>query len=214
MIDKHIVNIGYPRCGTSWLWKCSGFEPRDDKEENLLLEDLNFEQYVKYYSQHRISANFHTNLWHMDTELIKFVQHHASHITLIVRNPFDFVERFFDWIYTDQTSAETLTDFIVYRGYVQYHDIVMRWGSSAKKFQIFYFDDLEKDPYGFFTEYMKFCQIPVVKNPNINYTQKVNANPKKEKTKINFTVDQTKFINHQIDLFQSVVDRDLTHWKK
>ena len=92
MIDRHIVNIGYPRSGTSWLWNCSGFAPRHDKENTLLMDNLNFDQYVKYYSQYRISANFQPNLWHVDTEIIKFVQQHASHITLIVRNPFDFVD--------------------------------------------------------------------------------------------------------------------------
>lgn len=214
MIDRHIVNIGYPRSGTSWLWNCSGFAPRHDKENTLLMDDLNFDQYVKYYSQYRISANFQPNLWHVDTEIIKFVQQHASHITLIVRNPFDFVERYIDFINPDQVPTETLMNYVIYSGSIKYRDVATRWGSSAKKFQIFYFDDLEKNPFRFLTEYMAFCQIPVVKNPNIDYNLKFNANPKKEKIKINFTKDQIDFINHEIDLFQSVVDRNLTQWKK
>jgi len=214
MINKHIVNIGYPRCGTTWLWECSEFEPRHDKENKLLIEDLNFDQYVKYYSQYRISANFQPNLWHVDTEIIKFVQQHASHITLIVRNPFDFVERFIDFIHPDQAPTENLINYVVYSGYIKYRDVAVRWGSSTKPFQIFYFDDLEQDPFTFFTEYMTFCQIPIAKNLNIDYNLKVNANPRKEKIKINFTRDQIDFVNHEIDLFQSVVDRNLTHWKK
>jgi len=212
MIQKHIVNIGHPRAGTTWLWKCAGFEPRVDKENSILTTSLDFDHYTKYYSQYQVSANFQTNLWCMDTEIIKFVQQQATHITFIVRNPFNFVERYFDWVHRGQ-DVDTLTKYLLSNGFVNYKDIVDRW-SGAVKFQIFFFEDLEQDPVKFLEEYMAFCQLPVAENTLINYNTKVNVNPKQEKIKLNFTDKQIALVNQEIDRFQTVVSRDLAHWKK
>lgn len=213
MINKHIVNIGYPRSGTTWLWENANFEPKLDKENAILTTSLDFDHYVKYYKQYQISANFQPNLWCVDREIIQFVQQHSTHITLIVRNPFDFVERYFDWIYRDQ-NIKTLTDYIVYNGFVNYRDVVDRWSSNATKFKVFFFDDLTSHPEKFFKQYMLFCEIPIANNEQINYTTKVNANPKRDRIKLDFTQEQVKFINNQIDQFQVVAGRDISHWKR
>lgn len=213
MNSKHIVNIGYPRSGTTWLWNHAKFEPRLDKENTILTTTLDFNQYISYYNQHQISANFQTNLWCIDKEIIKFVQKQATHITLIVRNPFDFVERYFDWIHKSQ-PIDTLTDYIIYSGFINYRDIVDRWSPGSSKFKIFFFDDLKTDPEKFLSQYLMFCDLPVVKSKQINYTKEINANPKQNKIKLNFNHNQIKFINNEIDRFQVVVDRDLSHWKR
>jgi glycine cleavage system H protein len=75
-------------------------------------------------------------------------------------------------------------------------------------------EDLENNPYKFFKQYMEFCQEPIAKNKNIDYNRKINANPKTQKIKLEFSSDQINLINQEIDRFQQVVDRDLTHWKK
>jgi hypothetical protein len=90
---------------------------------------------------------------------------------------------------------------------------VDRW-SGAAKFQIFFFEDLEQDPAKFLEEYMAFCQLPFAENTLINYNTKVNVNPKQEKIKLNFTDKQIALVNQEIDRFQTVVSRDLAHWKK
>jgi hypothetical protein len=213
MIEKHIVNIGFPRTGTTWLWKCAGFDPAHDKENNILTTDLDFDQYVKYYSQYHISANFNPSLWCVDREIIKFIHQHATHITVIVRDPFDFIERLFDFVYRGEEVA-VLIKLLVFGGFINYKDIVNRWSVGAVKFKVLFFEDLEHDPVKFFNEYMDFCQISIAKNKIIDYNVKVNANPKQEKIRLNFTGDQIKFINQEIDRFQTLVDRDLTHWKK
>jgi seryl-tRNA synthetase len=55
---------------------------------------------------------------------------------------------------------------------------------------------------------MLFCEIPIANNEQINYTTKVNANPKRDRIKLDFTQEQVKFINNQIDQFQVVAGRD------
>lgn len=214
MIEKHIVNIGYPRSGTSWLWYHADFEPKQDKENQILMTTLDFKRYVDYYSQYKISANFQTNLLVVDTEIIKFVQAHATHISLIVRNPYDFVERYYDWI--SANSPTDPTDFIVYQGLLNYHDIFQRWKPGSQKFGLFFFEDLELDPDGFYKNYMYFCNepIPIAKMSNIDYTIKINANPKFKKSKIEFTTAQIKYINNEIDRFQMLINKNLSHWKR
>jgi hypothetical protein len=213
MIEKHIVNIGFPRTGTTWLWKCAGFEPKFDKENNILTNSLDFDRYIDYYKKYQISANFQPSLWCVDKEIIEFVHQYATHITCIVRNPFDFVERYFDWIRKDQ-DHDVLTQYLVSSGYVNYRGVVDRWASGPARFRVFFFEDLEQNPAIFFKEYMAFCQLPIAETNTIDYTTKVNANPKRKKIKLNFTDDQISVINQEIDRFQLVVDKDLTHWKK
>ena len=213
MIEKHIVNIGHPRCASSWLWQCAGFSPAQDKENRILMDDLNFDQYIRYYQQYKISANFQPNLWQVDQEIIKFVQKCTTHISFVVRNPYNFIERYTDWVYTDQ-DFNTLTNYFVTSGYIKYANIVDRWAPGAKKFQVFFFEDLERDPYMFFKNYMSFCQVDIAENRVTDYNKKINANPKQKKINLKFTRDQISFINHEIDQFQTLVYKDLTHWKR
>jgi hypothetical protein len=213
MIEKHIVNIGFPRCGTTWLWHHAKFEPFDDKENQILMTSLDFDQYVNYYKKFRVSANFQTNLWHVDREIINFIHQHATHISIIVRNPYDFVARYYDWIQTSQCQSE-LVQYIISAGYVRYSDIIARWRSDSLKFQIFFFEDIESDPEKFLNDYLKFCNLPVVKNNQIDYNKKKNPSIKPQRTLLTFTPQQVEYINQEIDKFQLLVDRDLTHWKK
>ena len=213
MIEKHIVNIGYPRCGTSWLWRCAKFEPVHDKENKILMTDLNFDRYQAHYNQYQVSANFQTNLWHVDREIISFVHQHASHISIILRNPYNFSERYFDWIHRPQNQSD-LVNYIVSAGFLNYYDVVTRWMPGARKFKIFFFEDLESSPQQFFEDYMSFCELPIANSQHINYNTKINANPKLKKTTIEFTENQILFINQEIDKFQQLVDRNLSHWKK
>ena len=214
MIEKHIVNIGYPRSGTGWLWWHTGFEPRHNKEDKILMTSIDFEEYINYYKQYKVSANFQPNLITVDTDIIKFVQTHATHISLIVRNPYDFVERYFDFI--DNRSPSDLINFIVYEGLLNYYDIVQRWQHGSQKFELFFFEDLEFDPTGFYKNYMSFCNEPIsiAKFSNIDYTKKINANPKFKKVKIEFEPAQINYINNEIDRFQLLVNKNLSHWKR
>jgi hypothetical protein len=215
MIEKHIVNIGYPRSGTSWLWHNANFEPRDDKENQILLSSLNFEQYTSYYNQFKVSANFQPNLWFVDTEIIKFVNQHATHTSLILRNPFDLVERYFDWIHKEQ-DVLPLTDFIVFSGMTNYYDVIKRWSNGAANFCIFFFEDLQQDPGKFLNEYLSFCDLPlpVAKSSTVDYNKKINANKKTKKVKLEFTKHQIEYINAQIEKVQTLIDRNILHWKK
>jgi hypothetical protein len=212
MIKKHIVNIGHPRTGTTWLWTHSNFEPHKDKENSILLDTIDFDHYIKYYSQYDISANFQPGLWAVDREIIHFVQQHSTHITFIVDNPFRFVSRFLDYFYPDQ-DISILKEYVIFSGFLKYRDIVERWSKNAPKFKIFFFEDLEQNPQEFFKNYMEFCEIPVVSDPAISYNTKINARLRQNKLKLDFTADQIEFINNEIDKFQSVVDRNLSHWK-
>lgn len=213
MIHKHIVNIGYPRCGTSWLWTHAGFQPTQDKENQILMTSLNFKHYLNYFGQFDVSANFQPNLWYVDREIIKFVQQHATHISIIVRNPYNFVERFYDWIHRTQLQAD-LVNYIINSGYVRYCDVINRWRSDTVKFKIFLFDDLQSDPQTFLQNYLTFCALPAKTDHKSDLYKPINANPKQIRTTLKFTAAQINVVNQEIDKFQQLVDRDLSHWKK
>lgn len=217
MRQKHIVNIGMPRCGTSWLWDYSKFEPKQDKENLILTTVLDFDRYISYYNQFDVSANFNTNLYQVDQEIISFLQKNSTHISFIIRNPFDFVERYYDWIHRAGQDPKNTIDYIVNSGHLRYTDIVSRWTQSlpgSVKFKVFLFEDLAKDSKKFFYNYMDFCNIPVAQNTTINYNIKINQNRNVTQTKINFLQHDIESINQEIDRFQQKIGCDLTHWKK
>jgi len=215
MIEKHIVNIGYPRCGTSWLWAHANFS-RSLQKEYALHDTLNFAQYLSDFGMYQVSANFQTNLYYVDTEIIDFVSQHATHTTVILRDPYSFVERYVDWISTSIQDVPRLTNFVIYSGMSNYYDIIQRWLPRSRKFGIFYFEDLAQDPRKFFLDYMEFCELDlqVAKSSYTDYNQRINRNPKSSKLLIDFTDDQILYLNTQIDKFQALAHKNLSHWKK
>ena len=102
MKNKHIVNVGLPRCATTWVWHNILHHLDSDldiyNKENPLLLNGNYSQYKDFYNQYTVSANFNPNLWHIDTDLIRYIDQYATHISIIFRNPYEFIERYCDWI--------------------------------------------------------------------------------------------------------------------
>lgn len=213
----HIVNIGLPRCGTTWLWRHANFGPYKDKENRILLKSPDFDGYKKHYQQYEVSANFNPNLWFLDREIVKFLAGAATHVTVILRNPFDFVERYVDYIDPQGLDVAGTTDFVIGAGYIKYHAILRRWAdeiADPTRFKIFLFEDLAKDSRKFFVDYMDFCGLTERVQPNVDYSQKINYNINAKKLKIDFSAGQIQTINQQITLFKSWIDQDISHWTR
>lgn len=214
MKTKHIANIGFPRCGTTWLWHQLVQHPEIGpanypKEDQIFLSKQNFLEYSRVYQDHDISLNFDVELWSVDQELIKFVNSYATHISLILRDPYDFLERWHAWLDVNISNEEFIDQWIESK-MICYADIVQRWFNivGTEKFKVFLFEDLQKNPKQFLLDYFEFCGVDCVDIDNCEIPQ--NQNP--IKTHLAFTKKQQQIINSEILKFQSVINKDLSHW--
>lgn len=183
------------------------------KENTILFDSQDFYSYKNYYQQHDVSLNFQTKLWMVDQELIKFLHNYATHISIMLRNPYDFIERYFDWLSHDFAHDE-FVEWTITMQIVNYQKMVSRWMTPAPattKCKIFYFDDLRQEPELFFLDYLSFCDLAPVINSDLKTV--VNANTKPQKTKINFSKQHIATINNWIDTFSDYIQQDMSDWK-
>ena len=62
MKSKHILNIGYPKCGTSWCWHVLQQQPwfsaPREKENQDLMKGISVNNYFDSFRDYDITANF------------------------------------------------------------------------------------------------------------------------------------------------------------
>ena len=128
---------------------------------------------------------------------------------MILRDPYDFLERWHAWLDVNISNEEFIDQWIESK-MICYADIVQRWLNivGTEKFKVFLFEDLQQNPKHFLLDYFEFCGVAVVDIANCEVPQ--NQNPKK--THLTFTKKQHQIINSEILKFQSVINKDLSHW--
>ena len=230
MKQKHIINVGFPKCGTTWLWNQVYAHPSvaniSLKENNAFLDNVDIEQYKSYYGNNAVTANFHVMHWVIDQELIQKLDTCASHVSIILRNPYDFIERWKDWLeavnqglthhsthfYNVKFSDSEFIDWCLASNIVQYKKIVSRWerNLAMAKFKVFFYEDLQNNPDTFLSRYFNFCGLENVSIPGSN--EPVNMNPRTVRRTLEFNDQQKNLINNEIQKFQQTTGRDLTGW--
>lgn len=220
MRKRHVINIGLPRSGTTWLWhqllERPGFANDSMIKENpQLFFNPRFDDYWAQYRDHDYSANFHPALWMLDRCMIQELTQHATHVSMILRDPYDFVSRYFDWVEHTQ-SAHDFVDWAIESGILRYRDIIQRWqGVNDRPFLVCYFQDLVETPAWFLEQYYRFLGETVELDPNINYNKMTNASPRPQKSVVEFSQRQRQIINLEIDRFIDLTGRsDLDRWKR
>lgn len=215
MKTRHILNIGHPRCATTWLWHNLIQHPSMDKaiyhkENQILFTASCFQDYIDFYSRFDNSANFNPNIWIIDRELISFLAPHVTHISAILRNPYDFLERYYDFAGNHHSHDSFVQWALEYR-IIDYKYIFERWRDAIgcdSKLQIFFFDDIKKDPKLFLEKYFAFCDLPAILDANFAKAKNISMS---SRSVIDFT-DYKKIINDKIKTFGDQINADLTDW--
>lgn len=212
-MKKHIINIGYPRCGTTWLWYHLNTQldlSYLKKEDSILQNTADIEKYRQYYQQFDLSFNFHPHMYLIDQWLIQQLDSVATHASIILRNPYQQLRSYYDLIGFLGDSGE-FVDFAINTCIMQYSDIVCRWRKNlTKSLRIFLFDDIEHNPEIFLQDYLNFCELDLVIDKDPKYNVKINSSDRK--TNLVFSNSACQLINAQIKKLQDTIDRDLTTW--
>jgi hypothetical protein len=221
MKTTHIMNIGYPKCGTTWCWgrltHQNWFDVTREKENPDLLTGMPVENYINEYNSN-ITANFHPANFALDRYIIKQLSELPTvRISIILRNSFDLYWSLFNFLsnpsYSDHSDySNSVNNLIEQSWFHRPSHVIKRWQKyfEPERFQIFYYDEIQKDNTEFFNNYCKQMQLPtpvVLENKIVNKTRYIQKKTMLDPKLINI-------INQEIDNLQELVDRDLSNWKK
>jgi hypothetical protein len=168
MKQSHIINIGYPKCGTTWLWKMleknRSIAYHPIKENNCLITGTPVVEYCNQYSQD-VTANFSTSLSLLDQYVIEQLSDRPQiKASIILRNHIDLL-----WsLYTfHQVKKSKGIDFQTYC--YQIYDtkmlthtslVIQRWKKHfGDRFKIFWYNDLKKNNLEFYLDYCNQMQL-------------------------------------------------------
>jgi hypothetical protein len=161
MKTVHLLNIGYPKCGTSWLWDTlvynSIFSDSGIKENTNLLIGQSINEYQQEYIKFNCSANFSTNLIRAEQYIIKQLSEIPNvKVSIILRNPSELMWSYYNFQNVTHTTFNNFCHEIYNQGwFLNYSLIIDRWQTFFKdRFFIFYYEEL-KDNTNFLTNYCK-----------------------------------------------------------
>jgi hypothetical protein len=219
MIINHILNIGYPKCGTTWLWKLLAQQPwfssEMEKENTKLITGTAVSDYIKTYTAHDITANFAPSNFALDRYVIKQLSELPTlQASLILRNPYDLYWSLYNFLPNPNTvTYDNFVDNLANQSWFNRPaHVIKRWQQffGEDRFCIFFYDDLQKNRMDFFRDYCKHMRLPdaVIQDLDpTNITQytftNMELNPK-----------LITMINHEIDNLQACVDHDVLKWKQ
>jgi hypothetical protein len=221
MIKKHLLHIGMPRSGTTWLWHnvlpALDESARISKKENdILFSTANIATYQKHFNQYQISANMNPNIWMLDTSIIQDLNNCTTHVSMTFRNPFDFANSFLNLIndgIKTQNSPTDFVDFLIESNSLSYATVWQRWSSNYYgKIKFFLFDDLISNSKKFCYDIYNFYELDTKLISSNVVNQKINVN--KQCMTINFSKNQIDCINNEINNFSKLTNICLDHWIK
>ncbi len=221
MKTNHILNIGYPRSGTTWLWeaftKQAWYTQVGPKENNdVILGKKSVSRYCEDYQQQDITGNFSPMMVAADKYTIALLAQMPSiHASIILRNPYEI---FWSWhqYYNLRYNNYTYRDYFKTRErapwMLKFDVIIERWQDlfSSDRFQVFFHEDLERSPNDFFLDYCSRMSLPL---PCSVTTKRINATRYNPHVDASIDTSLTKLIDHHIDRLQPLVHRDLSHWR-
>jgi len=217
MKSKHILNIGYPKCGTSWCWHVLAQQPwfsAPREKENLdLIKGVCVDKYFDPFKDYNITANFTPNNFALDRFVIKQLSEHTTvGASIMLRSPFEIYWSLYNFAPHTFNSYNDYVDNLITQGWFNQTDqIINRWSYYFKsRLQIFMYEDIKQDPNNFFVNYCQRMQLPkpVVLDDSLINVTKYGRRPSEE-----LSAKIVKIINQNIDNLQTVVDQDLSRWK-
>lgn len=219
MQHKHVLNIGYPKCATTWLWdqlaSQSWFSSTREKENYDLIRGVSVKNYVEEYSKLKITGNF-CPLYHaLDRYIIDQLSGNKNIIaSMILRNPFDLYWSLYNFLNKDSniTYSAYVRRLIDQQWFNQFYKIIDRWQTyfSPDQFFVFSYDDIAINQEEFLINYCNTLELPI-----INTSNKIKSNVTRYRYSNNLLDDDLIVkINKDIELLGPQVSFLTEHWKK
>ena len=219
MKTNHILNIGYPKCGTTWCWKLltqqSWFEAPREKENSDLVNGITVAEYTNSYQNYDITANFSTKNFALDRYIIKQLSELPTiNVSILLRNPFELQWSLYNFIPNNANMDynSSFVNLIDQSWFTRTSHIINRWQQhfDPTRFHIFFYDDIKENNDNFFNNYCRLMKLP---EPIIKDSRPVNTTEYKHTIK-NLDPGVVSMINQEIEKLQDCVDYDVLKWKQ
>ena len=217
MKKLHVLNIGYPKTSTTWLWhtltenKIVSLHPY--KENFKLFFGQSIEEYKQEYSYADITGNSCPGMFAIDRYMIQQLSEIATlRVSMILRNPFEMIWSHYNRDEISIVNFETYCYNLYDQGwFLPYSKIITRWQSvfGNDRFKLFFYDDCCRDPDRFFRDYCDQLTIPMNNYQPIAITNKTVYNASMPRLSKNLV----KLINQEIELLELTIDKNLSNWK-
>ena len=228
MKKKHLLNIGYPKCSTTWLWSVLAsqewFEAKHsvEKENFELMRHGDIQQYYETYKQFDISANFCPAMFAIDRYLIKQLANNPQiQVSIIVRNLFDLNFSLYSFSQTENQQEISTTgyqdniDNLLKQGtwWTSPATIIQRWMEffDSTRFKVFFYDDIQESNNKFLKNYCLQMDLPLFKKQEY---PAVNITTYKENISGQMRDYQIEIFNEEIEKLEFLLEKDLSHWKQ
>ena len=217
----HLLNIGYPKSGTSWIWehfcKLPEISIPMEKENKRFFSGQPLENYIACYNKWDMTGNFFTYNFALDRYRLKQLSSiDTARASFILRHPVDLAWSLYFFLKIDQsqtTFPEYCIQLLDQSWFFSAHKIINRWQEQfGERFHIFYYEDFVKDNKQFFSVFCQEmldldCNTIEFNNTLINSTNYCGQH----KPYIGPVL--TNRFNMHIEELQKVVDKDLSHWR-
>jgi hypothetical protein len=235
MKSVHYQNVGFPRSGTTWLWKSLINNPKIFKSNNFVKtrnfvinnKEPRFKKWttehienripkdttpiIEKYREYDISMCFNAFDFLCNKEEISRIESYTTHVSLTLRNPFETVSNFHAYtriVLPEGEQSKYTVDYLIDK--FDFANTVEKWLLFKNKFKILVYDDLLKDSNNYYKE---VCDFIGVESNNCIPEKNVNSIVTPEYKPIIFTDEQTIKLNSHIDKLSDLIKRDFTHWK-
>jgi len=214
---NHILNLGYPKCGTSWCWHVlkqqAWFSAPQEKENLELIKGVGVHTYFESYKDYDITANFTPNNFALDRFIVKQLSEHGTvTASIILRDPFEIYWSLYNFLPQQFKSYNEYVDNLLAQGWFNQTSLLIeRWQQYfGARFQIFFYEDIKQDPSKFLVNYCHKMNLPkpiIIDTSFINVTRYGNRPPEVLNAKL------VGIINRDIENLQMIVDQNITRWK-
>ena len=190
MKTNHILNIGYPKSGTTWLWhtlvKNKSIPPDLIKENTCLITGTPVTDYFKLYTED-VTANFNPSNIILDQYIIEQLSQNPNiRVSVILRHPVELLWSLYNFLKISNVDFKTYC-YQMYdaKWITSTNKIIDRWKNYfGNRFEIFWYDDLLKDNVKFYLDYCKTMHLdpgPATMIDKMNITFYKNIMPPLDK---------------------------------
>ena len=219
MKNNHILNIGYPKCGTTWCWELLTQQPwfaiPREKENFDLIKGVTISEYTNFYQSYDITANFCTSNFALDRYIIKQLSELPTvNVSIILRNPFDLQWSMYNYLpnHGNMDYNSSFVNIINQSWFTKTSHIIKRWQKyfGTTRFHIFFYDELKENNNLFFNKYCRRLNLP---NPTIQDSSPVNVS-RYVYNENSLDPGVVSMINQEIEKLQDCVEYNVLKWKK
>lgn len=214
----HYVNLGYPKCGTTWLFdslsRYPGIDYRGRKEYHYL-EDIGepFNKYVDYYKPYEVSMGFSPSYIYLDSKQFIDLNTCTTHFSIILRNPYEIANSLFNFSPTIKNADSYVRDLIKIN-FFNFPQVISRVQRNiTKPILVLYYENIVSNPANVINQVVDYLGLDYSAEYFLTFANK-KINTTTYTRNLTFSDSEKVVLNEWIDQTSDYLHTDLSGWKR